>query len=264
MHYLWGGGRLNLKNPKTYNEKLNWLKLYNRNPLYTTLVDKFAVKEYISEIIGKEYVVPTIGVWNHFDEIDFNNLPNQFVLKCTHDSSGIVICRDKSKLDMESARRIIVRSLETDYYMLAREWPYKNVPRKIIAEPFLQDQYGELRDYKFFCFNGVVRLMFVVTDRASSTEETKFDFFDADFRHLPVIQGHPNARITINKPNNFDEMKRLAEILSKDIPHVRVDFYEVNNSILFGELTLFHFGGLVPFLPKEWDLKLGEMLTLPN
>ena len=258
------GKKLNLDNPKTFNEKLQWLKLYDRNPLYTTLVDKYAVRQYIKDTIGEEYLIPLVGgPWKTFDEIDFDALPDQFVLKCTHDSGGLVICRDKSKLDKEKARRKIEKCLKTNYYYGNREWPYKNVPPQIIAEKYMTDTLTtELRDYKFFCFDGMVKALFIATERANETEETKFDFFDENFQHLPFTNGHPNAAKLPEKPKSFELMKELAAKLSKGIPHVRVDFYEVDEKVYFGELTFFHWSGLVPFNPPEWDQKVGDWITL--
>ena len=259
------GGSLNLKNPQSFNEKLQWLKLYDRRPEYTTMVDKYAVKKYVADRIGEQYIIPTIGVWERFEDIDFDMLPSQFVLKCTHDSGGLAICRDKSKFDIESAKKKINRSLKRNYYYSGREWPYKNVPRKIIAEQFMEDKNSKyLKDYKFFCFNGEVKALFIASERQSESTETKFDFFDADFNHLPITNGHPNADTPPQKPKCFEEMKRLASLLSKNIPHVRVDFYEVNGRVYFGELTFSHWSGFVPFSPKEWDYTFGSWIKLPD
>lgn len=256
---------LNLKNPKTFNEKLQWLKLYDRKPEYTRMVDKYEAKQYVAERIGEEYIIPTLGVWDSFDEIDFDSLPNQFVLKCTHDSGGLVICTDKTKLDLEKARRRITASLQRNYFWANREWPYKNVKPRIIAEAYMQDTVtAELRDYKFFCFNGTAKLLFIATDRQTDGEETKFDFFDMDFNHIDVRNGHPNADVPPAKPVCFDQMRQLAEKLSADIPQLRVDFYEVDGKVYFGELTFFHWTGLVPFEPEQWDYTFGEWIKLPN
>lgn len=253
--------RLNLKNPKTYNEKLQWLKLYYRKPEYTKLVDKYEVKEYVANIIGKEHVIPTIGMWEKAEEIDFRSLPNQFVLKTTHDSGGLYVCKDKSRINEDEIIKIMAKSLKRNYYRLHREYPYKNVKRRIIAEEFMNDDSGKgLRDYKFFCFDGEPKIMFVATDRP---HDTRFDFFDMDFNHLPITQGHPQAIKPIGKPKGFDEMKKMAALLSKDMPHVRVDFYDINGKVYFGELTFFHYSGIVPFVPEEWDETIGNWLKLP-
>lgn len=257
------GKKLNLKNPQTFNEKLQWLKLYNRNPKYTRMVDKYEAKKYVADNIGEEYIIPTLGVWDAFEDIDFDSLPERFVLKCTHDSGGLVICRDKADLDVNKAREKINKCLKKKYYYQTREWPYKNINPRIIAEKYMEDsKTAELRDYKFFCFNGEAKALFIASERQKVNEETKFDFFDMDYNHLPIMNGHPNADVLPEKPKNFDKMRELAEILSAEIPHVRVDFYEVDNKIYFGELTFFHWGGMVPFEPEEWDYKLGEMIDL--
>lgn len=259
------GYKLNLDNPQTFSEKLQWLKLYNRKPEYTQMVDKVGAKEYVAKIIGEEYIIPTIGVWDSVDDIDFDKLPNQFVLKCTHDSGGIVICKDKSKLDIESARRILRKGLKRDFYSTSREWPYKDVKRRIIGEQYMVDESGyELKDYKFFCFDGEPKALYIATDRGVEGEETKFDFFDADFNHLPFVSGYPNANRKITKPQGFEEMKQLAAKLSQGQPHLRVDFYDINGKIYFGELTFFHMSGTTPFEPKEWDYTFGSWIKLPK
>ena len=268
LHYIYWrkmGTRLNLKNPQTFNEKLQWLKLYDRNPLYTTLVDKYAVKKWVADKIGEQYIIPTLGVWNSFDEIDFDKLPEQFVLKTTHDSKGVVICLDKQTFDREAARQKLTKALCANFYDQGREWPYKNVKPRILAEKFMEDaQTKELRDYKFFCFGGEVKMLFVAVDRQHPTEETKFDFFDMNFVHLPFTNGHPNATHLPEKPQNFTGMKNLASVLSAGIPHVRVDFYEVNGKVYFGEMTFFHWGGFMRFTPPQWDKTIGDWLTLPK
>lgn len=401
------GKKLNWETPKTFSEKLQWLKVYDRNPQYTVLVDKIKVKEYVAEKLGEEFIIPTLGTWEHPEDIDFASLPEKFVLKCNHNSGlGMYICKDKSKMDKEAVIRELNKGLKEDYYKLGREWPYKNVPRRILAEKFietepnvkdlpdykwycfdgepkycqlitnnttqesigfydtgwsrltfnekddvsphdlqncpidLEDQlrvvrelqkketnacvdlfhigkktyfgeithfstseFGELResdykiihekmntlpgdksggmicvikqdstinisrpdfpDYKFFCFDGKVKAMFVATERQFKGEEVKFDFFDDNYNYLPFRQGHDHAKVAPPKPSCFDDMKRAAEKLSKGFPHARVDFYEINGHILFGEMTFFHFSGLVPFEPEKWDEQFGKWLTLP-
>lgn len=258
------GYPLNLDDPKTFNEKLNWIKLYDRRPEYTMMVDKYEVKPYIAKTIGKEYVIPTYGVWSQFDEIDFDSLPEQFVLKCTHDSGGLVICRSKSELDRNAAKKKIEKCLRKNYYNYAREWPYKDVQPRILAEKYMEDETShDLKDYKFFAFDGVVKALFVASDRQIVDEETKFDFFDADYNHLDIRNGHPNSVELPDKPQNFDKMKHLAEVLSVNIPEVRVDFYDVNGRVYFGELTFSHFAGLRAFEPQEWDLTFGSWISLP-
>lgn len=254
--------RINLKNPQTLNEKINWLKLHDRNPEYIKLVDKCEVKKYVANLIGEKYVIRTLGVYDNFDDIDFKKLPSRFVIKCTHDSGGIVICKDKAKLDLGKARKKIEGSLRNNYYYHAREWPYKNVKPRIIVEEYKENKEdGELRDYKFFCFNGKPYLMFVATNRFGKGD-TYFDFFDMNYKHMPFTQGHPNAPVEPNKPKNFDKMKQLAEKLSIGMPFVRVDFYDVDERVFFGELTFSHFSGMMPIVPEEWDYRLGKMLKL--
>ena len=259
------GKSLNLERPTTYNEKLQWLKLYDRRPEYTDMVDKFAVKRVVAQQIGEQYVIETLGLWDRFEDIDFSTLPDKFVLKCTHDSGGLVICRDKAKLDLNAAREKIERSLKRNYFWQGREWPYKNVKPRIIAEKYMEDSSTqELRDYKFFAFNGEAKVLFVATERNNPGEETKFDFFDMDYNHLDIKNGHPNAAITPQKPEQFELMRELSEKLSRGIPQLRVDFYEVNGRVYFGELTFFHWGGMKPFDPPEWDEIFGSWLTLPE
>ena len=258
------GRRINLRKPHTFNEKIQWIKLYDRNPLYPQLVDKNSVKHHVANIIGEEYVIPTLGVWNRFEEIDFDSLPNQFVLKCTHDSGGVVICKDKSKLNMDFTKQILESSLEQNFYWYAREWAYKSIKPRIVAEKYMEDkETEELRDYKFFTFNGIAKIMFVASERQSEEQETRFDFFDMEYNHLPIINMHPNADISPKRPESFDEMRLLAEKLSKGIPHVRVDFYEVNGKPYFGEYTFYHYGGFSHFEPEEWDVTLGSWIDLP-
>ena len=257
--------KLNIKTPRTYNEKLQWLKLYDRKHEYTEMVDKYEVKKYVERRIGKEYIIPTLGVWDCVEDIDFSSLPNQFVLKCTHDSGGLIICNDKSKLNIEQAKSKLKKALKNKFYIYGREWPYKNVKPRIIAEKYMEDSTtGELRDYKFFCFNGVAKALFIATDRQKADEEVKFDFFNMEFEHLDFRQGHPNSKKQIFKPITFDLMKKMAEKLSEGIPQVRVDFYEVDGKMYFGEITFFHHNGLVPFEPEEWDLTFGSWINLPQ
>lgn len=253
----------NLRNPKTYNEKLQWLKLYNRKPEYSKMVDKYDAKKIVASIIGDEYIIPAYGVWDKFDDINFDILPNQFVLKTTHDCGGIVVCKDKSKFDKDTAKKILEKHQKRNYYAEGREWPYKNVKPRILAEKFMEDtETKELRDYKFFAFNGNVKMLFIASDRQSENEQTKFDFFDENFNHLDLCNGHPNRECDIKKPVSFELMKNLAEKLSKDIPHVRVDFYEVDGKVYFGELTFFHWSGFVPFQPEKWDEIMGNWIQL--
>ena len=257
--------KLDLLNPKTYNEKLQWLKLYNRRPEYTNMVDKYEAKKYVEEKLGSnEIIIPTLGVWDKFDDIDFDKLPEQFVLKCTHDSGGVFICTNKKDFNIKKVRKKINRSLKKQYYSTTIEWPYKNVKPRIIAEKYMIDESGyELKDYKFFTFAGRVEALFIATDR-NSESETCFDFFDRDFKHLDLRNGHPNSKKEIIKPKNYEQMIQIAEMIGKGIPHVRVDLYNVNGKIYFGEITFYHWSGLKPFEPEEWDYKFGEWIKLPN
>ena len=262
-YYTKTGNRLNVLEPQTFNEKLQWLKLYDRKENYTEMVDKYAVKEYVANIIGEEYIIPTLGIYNNFDEIDLEKLPNKFVIKCTHDSGGLIVCKNKNELDIKKARKKINKSLKTNYYYCGREWPYKNVKPRIIVEKYMEDKKTkELRDYKFFCFNGIPKLMFIATDRGK--KETKFNYYDLKFNKLEIKQHYPNDDRVIFKPQNFDKMIELSKKLSKGIPHVRVDWYEINGKMYFGELTFYHFSGFEPFKPEEWDYRLGEWLQLPK
>ena len=258
------GKELNLGSPQTFNEKLQWLKLHDRKPEYTTMVDKYAVKKYVADIIGEEYIIPTLGVWNHFDEIDFDKLPNQFVLKCTHDSGGIVICKDKNKLDLKSAKKKMEKCLKRNYYWSSREWPYKDVKPRIIAEQYIEDnnKEGFLTDYKFFCFNGKMKCMYVSVN--SHTAKQKIQFFDRNYNLLPIRRDDYLVFDEIpKKPNHLDDMIKIAEQLSRNIPHTRIDFYYIQNRIYFAEITFFTGSGFIPFSEKKWDYKLGSWIKLP-
>ena len=234
MYAIHMGRELNLEHPLTYTEKLQWLKLYDHRPEYTTMVDKYAVKEYIAERIGQEYVVPLLGVWEKAEDIDFDSLPDQFVLKTTHDSGGIVVCKDKSRLDIPTARKKLSHFLKRNYYDHNREWPYKNVPHRIIAEKYMEDsRQGELRDYKFFTFGGVPKVLYIAQGRGSGGE-TVADFFDMEFNHLPFTIDHDMAEVPPEKPVCFEEMKRLKFI--DDAEYIITDsFHACVFSILFNK-----------------------------
>ncbi len=263
--YLIFGRWMNWNKPLSYSEKLQWLKVYNRNPLYTTLVDKHAVKEWVANKIGNQHIIPTIGLWDNVEDIDFDELPNQFVLKCTHDSGGLCICRDKTKLNILKVKANLSTAMNQNYYYYGREWPYKKVKPQIIAEKYMTDESGiELKDYKFFCFNGNPLYLFVATDRGKMNEEVKFDFYDINFNHLDLKNGHPNSKNVIKKPKGFDKMLELAKTLSTGMPHVRIDFYDIDGNIYFGEYTFYHHSGFMPFEPEEWDYKFGELIKLPS
>ena len=266
LFYASMGKTLNLDNPQTFNEKLQWLKLYNRKPEYTMMVDKYKVREYIAQKLGTEYLISLLGVWNTPEEIDFNKLPDKFVLKCNHNSGlGMYICQDKSKMDVGQVKKELWKGLKQEYYLTGREWPYKKVKRKIIAEKYMEDDaVHELRDYKFFCFNGEPRITLVCTDRFS-LDGLKEDFFDSNWTHLPMQRPtHANASELIPKPKSYDLMVHFAEELSKEMPFLRVDFYDINGHVYFGELTFFPASGLEKFEPEEWDERLGSWIKLPK
>ena len=257
------GRDLDLENPKTFNEKLQWLKLHDRKPEYTVMADKYLAKKYVASKIGDEYVVPLIGVWDNPEDIDFNTLPDQFVLKCNHNfGTGMYICVDKSKMNIVAVKKELDKGLKENYYIQNREWPYKNIPRKIIAEKFLKDVDDEcLTDYKFFCFNGKPEIVYISKDNAV---DARTDFFDMDFNHLNIHMKDPNADVPPSKPQEFEKMKEIATILSKGIPHVRIDLYDILGRIYVGEMTFYHNGGFGPVSPDEWNYKLGQMITLPT
>lgn len=265
MFYYKMGKHLDLENPKTFNEKLQWLKLYDRKPEYTTMVDKYAAKKYVAERIGEQYIIPTLSVWERFDDIDFDKLPNQFVLKCTHDSGGLVICRDKSEFNNVSAKKKINRSLKNNYYYAGREYPYKKVPPRIIAEKFMTDDSNssDFTDYKFFCFNGNVDCVMVCLER--STGNTKFYFFDKDWNLKRLNKrgkAAPNG-FTIPKPECMDEMFELAAQLSTGMPFVRVDLYQSDGKVYFGELTFYPDSGFDANILPETDEYFGRLIKLP-
>ena len=258
------GRDLDLDNPVTFNEKLQWLKLYDRQPIYTTLVDKYEVKKYVADLIGEEYVIPTLGVWDRFEDIDFNALPDQFVLKCTHDSGGLAICRDKASFDIERAGERIRASLKRNYYYRFREWPYKHVKPRVIAEAYRTDtpDSTELTDYKFYCFHGRPDCVMVCLDRG--TGDTKFYFFDREWqlkRYNKRGKAAPPG-FTIPKPEGMDEMFRIAETLSSGIPSVRIDLYQSSGQILFGEYTFYPLSGFEPNRLPEADLYFGNQIDL--
>lgn len=257
------GQKLRLENPQTFNEKLQWLKLNNRKPEYTVMADKYLVRDYIAKTIGEEYLIPLLGVWERAEDIDFDALPNQFVLKCNHNSGlGMCICKDKSKLDVEKVRAELKQGLAQDYYLTAREWPYQDVPRRIICEKFMTDSGSELADYKIHNFNGEPRMILVCRDRFQASGLTE-DFFDENWNHLSVKRpDHPNASVAIPRPAQLEEMLRLSRILSAGHSFLRTDFYTIGDRVYFGELTFFPAAGMGAFAPPEWDLTIGQWLKL--
>lgn len=253
---------LELKAPRRFTDKLNWLKLHDHNPLYTSLVDKYEVKQYIKDFLGEQMVIPSYGVWDSFDDIDFDKLPTQFILKCTHDSGRFCICKDKAAFDIAAAKMKMEKSLKNNFFWWTREWPYKNVRPRIIAEKLMVDGESDaLTDYKFFCFNGEPRMMYVSKDVST---DPRTDFFDMDWNHLPFRIKDPQADVMPEKPALFNEMREIACKLSMGIPHVRVDLYVINGQIYFGEMTFFHNSGIFNITPDEWDYKIGEWLELPK
>ena len=266
LFYFSTTGRwIHFKNPKGFNEKLQWLKVNDRHWEYGKLVDKLAVRDHIKEVLGEEYLFPLLGSWESFDAIDFESLPNQFVLKCNHDSGSTKIIKDKSALteqDYAALKNTFTKRLKKDFSYAGREYPYKGIKPYIIAEALMThdgDKEKSIEDYKFFCFNGVPKVMFVATDRST---DCKFDFFDMDFNHLDIVNIHPNADKPIERPALFEEMKEIAAKLSKGMKQVRIDLYELNGKIYFGEYTFFHGGGFQLFQPEKWERQLGDWIEL--
>lgn len=257
------GCKLDLEHPRTYNEKLQWLKLYDKNPLYPQMVDKYRAKEYVASLIGEQYIIPTLGIYDSYEEIDFDGLPGQFVLKCTHDSGSIYICRDKSCMDRERAERILRRGLKKNPVRYAREWPYSQVPHRIIAEQYMEDEsHQELKDYKIFTFSGKAALIQVDYGRFS---QHKRNLYSLDWEYIDASFMYPSdPQHVIPRPEKLELMIELAERLSRNLPHVRVDFYSIESRIYFGEMTLYHGAGFERFDPVEWELKMGDMLVLPS
>lgn len=255
--------KLSFKNPETFSEKLQWMKLYDRNPEYIKLVDKYEVRNYVSEKIGEEYLIPLLGVYNSPEEIDYDTLPDQFVLKCNHDSGSVVICRDKSTFDKTAANKKLSYHLGRNLFYWGREWPYKLVKPCIVAEEFLSELSGDVPDYKIFCFDGKPKVILLCADRF--TTGLKENFYDTEWNLLPVKRPlFPNTDYTVEKPGTLDEMLRLAEILAENKPFSRIDFYDVNGKIYFGEITFFPASGFEEFEPEEWDYKLGEWMNFPE
>ena len=260
VFYYVFGYKPDLEHPRTYNEKLQWLKLHDRKPLYTQLVDKYEMKRYVAEKIGPDYVIPVVGgPWNSVDEIDFDSLPDQFVLKCTHDSGGVVICRDKTAFDFEAAKKKLAKSLRRNYYWTNREWPYKDVKPRILAEKYMADAGGDLWDYKVMCFGGQPRLIQVHKGRFGCHTQ---DYYDTDWNRLELVQGIPMSETPDEKPVFLSEMLRLSSILSADFAHLRLDWYCVGGQLYLGEFTLYDSSGLEPFEPAVYDQLLGEMIDL--
>lgn len=254
------GKKLNLKNPIGFNEKLNWLKVNDVHYEYTDYVDKVKVREVLKEKLGEDIAFPLLGQWERYKDINFDALPDQFVLKCNHDSGSVKIVKDKSKIDHKEFAKFFKSRLKINSYAIGREYPYKNVKPMIIAEKYMVAENEEdINDYKFFCFNGKPEMMFIATDRSS---DVKFDFFDMEFNHLDIENIHPSCGREIEKPACFEEMKELATKLSQGIKFVRIDLYEIGGKVYFGEYTFFHGGGFWLFKPDEWERKLGDLIQI--
>lgn len=261
FYWAYRGEKLDLENPKKYSEKLQWLKIHDKNPKYTNLVDKYEVKNIIQDKIGSQYIIPTLGVWDNFDDINFKELPNQFVLKCTHDSGGIVICKNKEELNIKEAKKKLQKHLLNNFYNFGREWPYKNVKPRIIAEKYMVDEsQKELKDYKIFCFHGEPKMIQVDTGRFSNHRR---NIYDINWNLQNIRAEHDcELETKIEKPVKLDEMLEIAKFLSKDIPHVRVDLYSIKDKIYFGELTFYHGSGIEKIGTTEDELKIGKWLDL--
>lgn len=254
------GHKLNLDNPITFIEKLNWLKLYDRKPEYTRMVDKFEAKKYVASIIGEEYVIPTYGIWNKFDDIDFNTLPNQFVLKCTHDSGSIFICRDISKFDFKRVKKIVSQSIKRNYYYPGREWVYKYIkPRVMIEKLISENKEISINDYKFFNFNGIPKLIQVDIDRFSNH---KRNFYDINWNHLDLKLVYENANSKVERPKNLEKMVEFSRILAYNIPFCRTDFYSIGDKIYFGEITFYPEAGFKSFTPDKWNKIIGDWILI--
>ena len=252
---------LDLNNPKTFNEKLQWLKLYDRRPNYTKLVDKYEVKEYVANIIGNEHIIPTLALYENVEDINFDELPDQFVLKCTHDSGGLVICKDKSQFDVKQAIKTLKHYYARKYYWQSREWPYKNVKPRIVVEKYMEDKDGELKDYKVFNFNGEPRIIEIDYNRFTNHQRT---LFDENWNVINATIKFPtDKKREFKKPEVFEELLELSRKLSKGFPHLRTDFYIVDNKIYFGELTFYHGSGMERINPIDLDYKMGEWINLP-
>ncbi len=251
---------LNLKEPSTFCEKMNWLKLHDIHPEYTQLADKIAVRDYLREKLGEDICFPLLGQWEHYDDIDFDALPDTFVLKCNHDSGSVKIIRSKAEMDHESLKRFFENRLKINPFNLGREYPYREIKPYIIAEKNMcADGQKDIRDYKFLCFGGEPKYMSVVTERSS---DCRIDFFDMDFNHVDMTSSHPQSGLQIEKPEKFEEMKALVAKLSEGMRFVRVDLYELDGKIYFGEFTFFQAGGFWPMKPEKWEKELGDMIDI--
>lgn len=251
---------MNLKAPKSFDEKLQWLKLNDIHPEYAQFVDKAKAKEVVAGIIGEKYVIPTIGVWNSLTDIDWEILPDQFVLKTTGDSGGVIVCKDKHAINKEKAFNYLLKRGNKDYFKYSKEYPYKYVSHKFLAETYLEGDDGDLRDYKIFCFSGVPMYIQVDCNRFIHHERA---VYDTQWNKLDLEIEFPMYEGTIDKPTCLSEMLNVAKKLSVGMPHVRVDLYCVKDHVYFGEMTFFHGSGMERFRPRIWDYKFGDLIHLP-
>ena len=266
------GTTLNLKSPQSYCEKMNWIKLYDRNPIYTIMADKYLVKKFVSDRIGEKYIIPTLAVYKSVNEIDIDKLPNQFVLKCNHDSASTIVCTDKSRFDLEQAKEKLQKAISVQYFYLSREWPYKNIPRRIIAEQYMEpelqyDNKGnvlkeseDLWTYKFICTNGKPRIMYVTVKNDDIWE----NYYDMDFNALDISSTYRHSTIPVPKPECWEELKQIATKLTQGIPHVRCDLYVIRGQIFFSEFTFFNWGGWMQLTPEKWNRIIGDWIELPQ
>lgn len=255
------GKKMNWNNPKTFNEKLQWLKINDRKPIYSRMVDKYGVRKLITEKLGKEYLFPCYGVWKRFDDINFDKLPNEFVLKCTHDSHSVIICKDKNRIDLKKVKTKLEKALKRNFYYEGRQWPYKNVPPRIIAEKLMMDESGsDLKDYKVFCFNGEPKVIQVDTERMSNHHR---NFYDVNWNYINMYIDVPNTTSSsVPKPSSLDTMLKNAKILSEGMKFLRVDFYSINGKVYFGELTFYHSGGFGRFSEEKYNELWGTWIDL--
>lgn len=266
------GTPLNLKHPQTYCEKMNWIKLYDRNPKYTIMADKYLVKQFVADKIGSKYIIPTLAVYESADEIDLEKLPNKFVLKCNHDSGSTIVCTDKSTFDLQKAKEKLKNAMSVQYFYLSREWPYKNIPHRIIAEQYIAPELrydnkgGVIKDsedlwtYKFICTNGIPRIMYVTVKNDDIWE----NYYDMDYKELDISSTYRHSHIPIPKPECWEELKQIAASLTKEVPHVRCDFYVIRGKIYFSEYTFFNWGGWMQLKPDKWNKIIGAWIELPH
>ncbi len=262
VYWIKTGKKLNLKNPQTFCDKLNWLKIHDRRPEYTRMADKLAVREYIKDVLGEDICIPLLGAWEHYDDIDFDALPDQFVLKCNHDSGSVKIIKDKAAMDHEALRKFFEGRLALNAFVLGREFPYRDIKPRIFAETYMISQGDvDIRDYKFLCFDGSPKLMYIITDRSNGGQK---DFYDMDFSHVDITAVYPQATHTPTRPGSFETMKAFAAKLSQDFPFIRIDFFEINGTLHFGEFTFYDDGGFWPKQPEEWEYRMGSWIDLDS